>query len=98
MVVSPFAGLDTLPSEREDLTPHIGTQFTSPDVQLSAILASPNSDKLLKELATLISERGVVFFKAQDITPLQMKDLAHRLGTAVGKPETSTVHRHPISE
>jgi len=98
MVVTPLAGADTLPSERIDLTPHIGTQFPSPNVQLSAILASPNSEKLLKELATLISERGVVFFKDQDITPPQMKQLAHKLGLSVGKPVTSTVHRHPISE
>jgi alpha-ketoglutarate-dependent taurine dioxygenase len=98
MVVTPLAGSDTLPSEKVDLTPHIGTLFPSPNVQLSAILASSNSDKLLKELASLISERGVVFFKAQDITPPQMKQLAHRLGLAVGKPETSTIHRHPISE
>jgi len=88
---------DTLLKEREDLTPHIGTLFPSPNVQVSAILEGPNSEKLLKELATLISERGVVFFKSQDITPLQMKDLANRLGLAVGKPETSTIHRHANS-
>lgn len=98
MVVAPLAGSDTLPSEKEDLTPHIGTQFTSPNVQLSSILASPHSEKLLKELATLVSERGVIFFKAQDITPAQMKQLAHKLGEAVGKPESSSIHRHPISE
>jgi hypothetical protein len=98
MVIAPLAGSETLPSERVHLTPHIGTQFPSPHVQLSAILASPNSEKLLNELANLISERGVVFFKAQDISPPQMKQLAHKLGLAVGKPDTSTVHRHPISE
>jgi hypothetical protein len=98
MVVTPLAGSESLPLDRIDLTPHIGTQFPSPDVQLSAVLASPNSEKLLNELASLISERGVVFFKAQDISPLQMKELAHKLGLAVGKPDTSTIHRHPISE
>jgi len=98
--VNPLAGsdVDALPSERTDLTPHIGTLFPFPNVQVSSVLASPNSDKLLNELARLISERGVVFFKDQDIDPPQMKQLAHRLGLAVGKPETSTIHRHPISE
>jgi len=98
MVIAPLAGSESLPSERIDLTPHIGTQFPSPNVQLSAILASPNSDKLLNELAHLIAERGVVFFKAQDITPPHMKQLANKLGVAVGKPETSTAHRHPVAE
>jgi len=98
MVVTPLAGSDTLPTEKIDLTPHIGTLFPSPNVQVSDILASPNSEKLLNELARLISERGVVFFKSQDINPSQMKQLAHRLGLAVGKPDSSSIHRHPISE
>lgn len=96
MVVQPPTLSDTLPSYRTNLTPHIGTSL--PNVQLSELLSSPHSEKLLNELAKLISERGVVFFKAQDITPPQMKDLAHKLGLSVGKPETSTIHRHPISE
>ena len=47
------------------LTPHIGTEFTSPNTQLSALLAAPNSDELIRDLAVLISHRGVVFFKNQ---------------------------------
>lgn len=100
MVVNAGYPHDALPceSERIDLTTHIGTQFPSPKLQLSSVLTSQYSEKLLKELATLISQRGVVFFKDQDISPPEMKQLAHRLGLSVGKPETSTVHRHPISE
>ena len=98
MVVAPLVDSESLPTDRVQLTSHIGTLFPSPNIQLSAVLTSSNSDKLLNELATLIAQRGVVFFKAQDITPPQMKQLAHRLGLVTGKPGTSTVHRHPISE
>ncbi|KAH7921681.1 taurine catabolism dioxygenase [Leucogyrophana mollusca] len=77
-----------------DLTTHIGTRFP-PSVQLSALLASPDK---LASLATLVSHRGVVFFAAQDIQIAQQLELAQRLGEAAGKPETSKLHRHPISE
>ncbi|KAJ8503574.1 hypothetical protein ONZ45_g10738 [Pleurotus djamor] len=81
-----------------DLTTHIGTEFSDDDVQLSHLLVTPDGDQLLKELAYLVSSRGVVFFKNQDITIEQQKELATRLGDLSGRPETSTLHRHPISE
>ena len=80
------------------LTPHVGTEFPSPNTQLSALLAAPNSDELIRDLATLVSHRGVVFFRAQDLTIGQQKELALRLGKLTGRPETSALHRHPISE
>lgn len=80
------------------LTPHIGTEFTSPNTQLSALLAAENSDELIRDLATLVSHRGVVFFRAQDLTIQQQKELALRLGQLTGRPATSSLHRHPVSE
>ena len=80
------------------LTPHIGTEFTSPNTQLSALLAAPNSDELIRDLAVLISHRGVVFFRGQDLTIQQQKELALRLGQLTGRPATSSLHRHPVSE
>ena len=80
------------------LTPHIGTEFPSPNTQLSALLTAPNSDELIRDLATLVSHRGVVFFRAQDLTIGQQKELALRLGKLTGRPKTSALHRHPISE
>ncbi|KAG7085533.1 hypothetical protein E1B28_003091 [Marasmius oreades] len=79
-----------------DCTTHIGTQFT--DVQLSLLLKDLNSDVLIKDLATLVSQRGVVFFSNQDLTVGQQRELGERLGRLSGKPETSGLHRHPISE
>ncbi|KAJ7775783.1 hypothetical protein B0H14DRAFT_3588188 [Mycena olivaceomarginata] len=63
-----------------------------------SILAAPNSDELLKDLATLVSHRGVVFFTDQDIEIEKQKELGMRLGRLGGNPATSTLHVHPISE
>ncbi|KAF5391091.1 hypothetical protein D9757_003159 [Collybiopsis confluens] len=78
--------------------PHIGTHFNDPSVQLSAILKAPNADQLIKDLATLVSHRGVVFFSAQDLTVQEQLELGKRLGKLSGNPESSGLHRHPISE
>ncbi|KAK1215836.1 hypothetical protein PQX77_021537 [Marasmius sp. AFHP31] len=79
-----------------DNTTHIGTQFT--DVQLSELLEDTNSDALIKDLATLVSHRGVVFFSNQDITIDQQRRLGERMGKLSGNPESSGLHKHPISE
>ena len=44
-----------------------------------------------------VSERGVVFFRAQDnLTDELQKQLVHKLGQLSGKPETSSLHIHPV--
>lgn len=44
-----------------------------------------------------VSQRGVVFFRAQDnLTADLQKELIQRIGLASGKPETSGLHIHPI--
>jgi hypothetical protein len=62
------------------------------------LLSSANADEHLKDLATLVSHRGVVFFSKQDMNIQQQKLLATRMGELSGKPKSSTLHRHPISE
>lgn len=81
-----------------DETPAIGTLFTSPSNQLADILVHTNSDILLCDLAKLVSHRGVVFFKNQKLSVTQLKELCSRLGELSGKPSSSTLHKHPISE
>lgn len=99
MVAAPFSPLGSLSVyDSYDETPHIGTRFPNKSVQLSRILAAPNSDELLKDLATLVSHRGVVFFTEQDIDIEKQKELGTRLGELSGKPATSKLHIHPISE
>ncbi|KZT40928.1 taurine catabolism dioxygenase [Sistotremastrum suecicum HHB10207 ss-3] len=84
--------------ERRDETPVIGTRFLSKNTQLTNFLTAPNTDDLFTELARLISERGVVFFPSQEINVSQMKQVMYRLGEQGGRPRTSGLHKHPISE
>jgi len=83
--------------ENYDATRHIGTIFPNKDVQISELLSAKNSDELIKDLATLVSHRGVVFFKDQDLNITQQKELAQRMGQLSGKPDTSKLHRHPLT-
>ncbi|KAF2105596.1 hypothetical protein BDV96DRAFT_626198 [Lophiotrema nucula] len=75
-----------------DVTSVIGREFA--DLQLSQIL---NDDTKLRDLAVLVSQRGVVFFRNQDINIDDQKILGQKLGELTGKPETSKLHRHALS-
>ncbi|KAG8688644.1 hypothetical protein FRC09_012805 [Ceratobasidium sp. 395] len=87
--------LETL--KKLNLTPAIGTEF-GPDVQLSELLKAPDSDARVRDLAVHISERGVVFFRNQDLTIDEQKQLGTRLGELSGKPASSKLHVHPLTE
>ncbi|KAI0378110.1 taurine catabolism dioxygenase [Hypomontagnella monticulosa] len=75
-----------------DVTKVIGREFTN--LQLSEIL---HDDTKIRDLAILVSERGVVFFRSQDLNIDDQKLLGERLGELTGKPETSKLHRHALS-
>ncbi|KAI1841420.1 hypothetical protein JX265_001512 [Neoarthrinium moseri] len=82
--------------ESFDVTPTIGKEFAN--VDLAEWLRAPNSDELLRDLAITVSQRGVVFFRKQDnITNDLQKELVQRLGELSGKPATSKLHIHPVS-
>ncbi|KAF2022542.1 taurine catabolism dioxygenase [Setomelanomma holmii] len=74
------------------VTPVIGVEF--PKLQISDILGD---DSKVRDLAIIVSERGVVFFRNQDLTIEDQKILGQRLGELTGKPETSKLHRHTLS-
>lgn len=79
-----------------DVTPVIGREFKNVDV--TEWLKAPNSDDLIQDLAITISQRGVVFFRAQDnLTDDLQKQLIRRLGELSGKPNTSGLHIHPVA-
>ncbi|RYO84873.1 hypothetical protein DL766_001687 [Monosporascus sp. MC13-8B] len=78
-----------------DTTPVIGREF--PTANLVEWLEAPNSDVLIRDLAITISQRGVVFFRAQDnLTNDLQKKLIQRLGDLSGRPATSSLHIHPL--
>ena len=66
--------------KHQDLTPVIGREFE--DLQVTELLSA--DEKLIKDLAVTISERGVVFLRDQDVTPQQMKELMERITEVAG--------------
>jgi len=78
--------------ESFDVTSVIGREF--PKLQLSEIL---NDDAKIRDLAILVSQRGVVFFRKQDLDIEQQKILGQKLGELTGKPSTSKLHKHALS-
>lgn len=67
---------------QSDLTPVIGREYER--LQVADLLASKNSDTLIRDLAVTISKRGVVFLRNQDVTPVQMRDLMERITVLAG--------------
>jgi len=82
--------------EHVDLTPVIGREY--PNVQLTELLNAKNSDELIRELAIIISQRNVVFFRNQDINIEQQKLLGNKLGILSGRPKNSGLHIHPTTQ
>ncbi|KAL1583528.1 hypothetical protein WHR41_07724 [Cladosporium halotolerans] len=80
---------------QSDLTPVIGTEFEG--LQIADILAS-NNESLIRDLAITISQRGVVFLRDQDVTPVQMRELMEKITKQAGSPDSSTLHVHPLTE
>ena len=70
------------------LSRHIGTELHG--VQLSQL-----SDKQKDELGLLIAERSVVFFRDQDITPQQQKELGKWYGEVEVHPQVPQVPGSP---
>ncbi|CAO2658354.1 Nn.00g060770.m01.CDS01 [Neocucurbitaria sp. VM-36] len=80
----------------EETTPVIGREYPEANI-VDDILNASNADELIHDLAITISERGVVFFRAQNnLTNELQKKLVHRLGQSTGKPSDSTLHIHPV--
>ncbi|KAH9909639.1 alpha-ketoglutarate-dependent sulfonate dioxygenase [Xylariomycetidae sp. FL2044] len=81
----------------EDTTPIVGREFLDVNIVDDLLHAGEDSDARLRDLAVTISQRGVVFFRAQNnLTNDLQKQLVDRLGRLTGKPEASSLHIHPI--
>ncbi|WVW83533.1 hypothetical protein I302_105554 [Kwoniella bestiolae CBS 10118] len=80
-----------------EVTPSIGREFGR-DLQLSQLLKAPNSDDLIRDLAVLISRRGVCFFRAQDVNQEEMMQLQKKISVLAGQPKQSNMCIHPVSE
>ncbi|KAJ3869375.1 taurine dioxygenase [Lentinula novae-zelandiae] len=71
-----------------DLTTHIGTEIEG--LQLKDL-----TDQQKDELALLIAERSVVFFRNQDISPQQQLALGRYYGEVEVHPQVAQVPGHP---
>ncbi|KAI5861965.1 TfdA family taurine dioxygenase [Durotheca rogersii] len=82
--------------EYVDMTPIIGREY--PTAKLKAMLEAPNADEQLRDLAILISERGVVVFRApqDDLTIDDQKHITDQLGRLTGRPAEHGLHVHPL--
>jgi hypothetical protein len=69
-----------------DVTNVIGREY--PEANLLEIL---KDDAKIRDLAITVSQRGVVFFRNQDISIEEQKTLGQKLGELTGKPATSKV-------
>ena len=76
-----------------EVTPSIGRQYTN--LSLRDLLNSPDSDELLREFAIIVSIRGVVFLRDQEMSLEEQKTLTQKLGVLTGKPKESGLYVHP---
>ena len=78
-----------------EITPIIGREY--PTVKVTDILNAPNAEELIRDLAVIISERGVVFFRNQDdLNVADQKRFCDLVGKLSGRPEENGLHVHPI--
>ncbi|KAF4177949.1 hypothetical protein CNMCM8694_007644 [Aspergillus lentulus] len=77
------------------LTPVIGSEIK--DVDVTEWLRAPNSDDILRDLALLIGQRGVIFFRNQhNITDELQKELCRRVNELSGAPKENGFYRHSL--
>lgn len=94
-VTAPLTYTGTLDGfQQADITPVIGREFHG--LQIRDLLKW--DDSKIRDLAVTISQRGVVFLRDQDVTPVEMKDFMLRLTEQAGCPESSSLHVHPLTE
>ncbi|KAF2867311.1 TfdA family taurine dioxygenase [Massariosphaeria phaeospora] len=78
-----------------ELTPIIGREYTT--AKVTDILKAENSEQQIRDLAIIISERGVVFFRDQDdLNIADQKKLCDLVGKYSGRPAENGLHVHPI--
>ncbi|CUM64889.1 uncharacterized protein PRCAT00002507001 [Priceomyces carsonii] len=83
-------------NEKRDLTPAIGTEFLKGSINLRNIIQAANADELLLDLAVYVSQRGVLFFRDQDITPEEHLFLVSKLSSLTRQQE-AVFHVHPMT-
>ncbi|KAJ5226889.1 uncharacterized protein N7469_006895 [Penicillium citrinum] len=81
------------------VTPVIGNEFTKGKCNIvDDILRASDAESRVRDLAIMVAERGVVFFRAQDnLTNDLQKKLILKMGELTGRPSTHGLHIHPVT-
>ncbi|CZR66685.1 related to taurine catabolism dioxygenase [Phialocephala subalpina] len=79
-----------------EVTPIIGREYTK--AKIKDILHASNAEEQIRDLAVIISERGVVFFREnqQDLTVDELKEFTDLVGKLSGRPKENGLHVHPL--
>jgi hypothetical protein len=82
--------------EYVEVTPIIGREYTK--VKIRDILHADNAEEQLRDLAVIISERGVVFFRENqdDLAVNDLKKFTDLVGKLSGRPKENGLHVHPL--
>ncbi|KAH8915091.1 taurine catabolism dioxygenase [Atractiella rhizophila] len=67
-----------------------------PKTQIKDILNAPNAEQMIRDLAIIISQRGVVFFRTQELDIASQKRFTNLLGKLGGRPADHDLHKHPL--
>ncbi len=79
-----------------EVSPIIGREYKT--AKIKDILHAENSEQQIRDLAIIISERGVCFFRApqDDLTVDEQKRFTDLLGKLSGRPSENGLHVHPL--
>lgn len=68
------------------------------DLAITSKFFTTRPSSHIADSCIIVSQRGVVFFRAQDdLTNELQKELIQKIGELSGKPKTSKLHIHPVS-
>jgi alpha-ketoglutarate-dependent taurine dioxygenase len=76
-----------------EVTPCIGREYTN--LSIRDLLYARDSDELIREFAVIVSTRGVVFLRNQELSLQEQKKFTQKLGELTGKPKEAGLHIHP---
>ncbi|KAL5363302.1 hypothetical protein BJX96DRAFT_167368 [Aspergillus floccosus] len=81
------------------VTPVIGNEFLKGSCNImDDILQHPNAEQRICDLAVMVAERGVVFFRAQsNLTNEAQKSLISLMGSLTTRPNNHGLHIHPVT-
>jgi hypothetical protein len=79
-----------------EVTPIIGREYTT--AKIKDILQADNAEQQLRDLAVVISERGVVFFRKDqsELSVDELKRFTDEVGRLSGRPKENGLHVHPL--